>query len=108
MFHYNLQQGTPTQISKLAADGSVDFAIATEALDLFSDLIMMPCYKWNRCIIVPKNHPLSNISNVSLTDIAKYSIITYVFGFTGRSKLDDAFHSQGLTPKVVLLQLMRM
>jgi LysR family cys regulon transcriptional activator len=96
-----LQQGTPTQISKLAADGSVDFAIATEALDLFSDLIMMPCYKWNRCIIVPKNHPLSNISNVSLTDIAKYSIITYVFGFTGRSKLDDAFHSQGLTPKVV-------
>ena len=49
----------------------------------------------------PKNHPLSNISNVSLTDIAKYSIITYVFGFTGRSKLDDAFHSQGLTPKVV-------
>ena len=49
-----LQQGTPTQISKLAADGSVDFAIATEALDLFSDLIMMPCYKWNRCIIVPK------------------------------------------------------
>ena len=96
-----LQQGTPIQISKLAADGSVDFAIATEALDLFSDLIMMPCYKWNRCIIVPKNHPLSDISNVSLTDIAKYSIITYVFGFTGRSKLDDAFHSQGLTPKVV-------
>ena len=96
-----LQQGTPTQISKLAADGSVDFAIATEALDLFSDLIMIPCYKWNRCIIVPKNHPLSNISNVSLTDIAKYSIITYVFGFTGRSKLDDAFSSHGLTPKVV-------
>tara|TARA_B100002019_G_scaffold121884_1_gene104833 strand:- start:376 stop:1350 length:975 start_codon:yes stop_codon:yes gene_type:complete len=96
-----LQQGTPIQISKLAADGSVDFAIATEALDLFSDLIMMPCYKWNRCIIVPKNHPLLDISNVSLNDIAKYSIITYVFGFTGRSKLDDAFHSQGLTPKVV-------
>ena len=27
--------------------------------------------------------------------------MTYVFGFTGRSKLDEAFQSRGLTPKVV-------
>ena len=27
------------QISEMAADGTVDFAIATEALELFSDLI---------------------------------------------------------------------
>ena len=26
--------------------------------------------------------------------------MTYVFGFTGRSKLDEAFQSEGLTPKV--------
>jgi LysR family cys regulon transcriptional activator len=27
--------------------------------------------------------------------------VTYVFGFTGRSQLDDAFIAQGLVPKVV-------
>ena len=27
--------------------------------------------------------------------------MTYVFGFTGRSKLDDAFYEHGLSPKVV-------
>ena len=37
----HMHQGTPTQIAEMAADGSVDFAIATEALDLFSDLVMM-------------------------------------------------------------------
>lgn len=97
----HMHQGTPMQISQLAADGTVDFAIATEALDLFSDLIMMPCYKWNRCIIVPRGHPLSAISKISLQDISKFPIITYVFGFTGRSKLDEAFQKEGLNPKVV-------
>jgi LysR family cys regulon transcriptional activator len=97
----HMHQGTPMQISELAADGSVDFAIATEALELFSDLIMMPCYKWNRSIIVPKGHPLTKEPQLTLESIAKYPIVTYVFGFTGRSKLDDAFLDHGLMPKIV-------
>jgi len=97
----HMHQGTPLQISEKAADGTVDFAIATEALELFSDLIMMPCYRWNRCILVPRNHPLATIDQVTLEQVAKYSIVTYVFGFTGRSKLDEAFAEQNLEPKVV-------
>jgi LysR family cys regulon transcriptional activator len=96
-----MHQGTPMQISELAADGTVDFAIATEALELFSDLIMMPCYKWNRAIIVPKDHPLAQLSSITLDDVAQHPIVTYVFGFTGRSKLDEAFMERGLAPKVV-------
>ena len=97
----HMHQGTPLQISEKAADGTVDFAIATEALELFSDLIMMPCYRWNRCILVPKDHPLALLEQVSLQQVAKYSIVTYVFGFTGRSKLDEAFAKQNLDAKVV-------
>ena len=97
----HMHQGTPMQISELAADGTVDFAIATEALELFSDLLMMPCYRWNRCIVVPRGHPLTEIESLSLEDVANYPIVTYVFGFTGRSKLDDAFYDHGLSPKVV-------
>lgn len=97
----HMHQGTPIQISEMAADGTVDFAIATEALELFSDLIMMPCYKWNRSIVVPEGHPLTQVSELTLEDVARYPIVTYVFGFTGRSKLDDAFLSRGLSPKVV-------
>lgn len=97
----HMHQGTPVQISEMAADGTVDFAIATEALELFGDLIMMPCYKWNRSIIVPEGHPLTLLSELTLEDVARYPIVTYVFGFTGRSKLDDAFMAKGLSPKVV-------
>lgn len=97
----HMHQGTPIQISEKAADGTVDFAIATEALDLFSDLLMMPCYRWNRCVLVPRDHPLAGCSNLTLEQVAAHQIVTYVFGFTGRSKLDDAFKEKNLTPKVV-------
>ncbi|CAH0990203.1 HTH-type transcriptional regulator CysB [Sinobacterium norvegicum] len=97
----HMHQGTPMQIAELAADGTVDFAIATEALELFADLVMMPCYRWNRCVLVPKDHPLAKIEKISLEDIAAHPIVTYVFGFTGRSKLDEAFLDKGLSPKVV-------
>jgi LysR family cys regulon transcriptional activator len=97
----HMHQGTPMQISEMAADGTVEFAIATEALELFSDLVMMPCYRWNRCILVPRDHPLTQTSRLSLEDVAAHPIVTYVFGFTGRSKLDEAFIERGLVPKVV-------
>ncbi|MDG1206538.1 MAG: HTH-type transcriptional regulator CysB [Pseudomonadales bacterium] len=97
----HMHQGTPVQIAEMAADGGVDFAIATEGLDLFGDLVMMPCYRWNRCIVVKKDHPLAQLGSVGLADVAEYPLVTYVFGFTGRSKLDEAFLREGLAPKVV-------
>lgn len=97
----HMHQGTPMQIAEMAAEGSVDFAIATEALDQFSDLVMMPCYRWNRAIVVPKKHPLAQLSKLTIDEVAKYPIVTYVFGFTGRSRLDEAFIDKGLMPKIV-------
>lgn len=100
----HMNQGTPVQIAEMAASGKVDFAIATEAMELFNDLIMMPCYRWNRSVLVPKGHPLVDVvakkGKLELEDIAKHPIVTYVFGFTGRSHLDDAFKQHSLTPKI--------
>jgi LysR family cys regulon transcriptional activator len=98
----HMHQGTPMQIAEMAAKGTVDFAIATEAMEFFEDLVMLPVYHWNRSIVVPCDHPLRDENPLTLEAIAEYPIITYVFGFTGRSRLDDAFNAHGLTPNVVL------
>ncbi len=95
-----MSQGTPAQISDAAAKGEADFAIATESLHLYNDLVMLPCYHWNRSIIVRKDHPLARKQDLTITDIAKYSLVTYVFGFTGRSELDAAFEKAGVEPKI--------
>jgi len=99
--HLHMHQGTPMQIAEMAAKGTADFAIATEAMELFEDLVMLPVFHWNRSIVVPCDHPLRDIQPLTLEAIAEYPIVTYVFGFTGRSRLDDAFNTHGLTPNVV-------
>ena len=97
----HFHQGTPVQIAEMAIAGEVDFAIATEALELYEDLALLPCYRWNRSIIVPRGHPLCDVRPLTLAAVAEHPIVTYVFGFTGRSRLDAAFSAQGLTPEVV-------
>ncbi len=48
----HMHQGSPTQIAEAVSKGNADFAIATEALHLYDDLVMLPCYHWNRSIVV--------------------------------------------------------
>ncbi len=95
-----LHQGSPTQIAEMAASGDVDFAIATEAIEEFDELVMMPCYLWNRCALVPAGHPLAASGPLTIETLAEYPLVTYVFGFTGRSQLDDAFRAAHLRPTV--------
>lgn len=98
----HMQQGTPAQIADMAARGSVDLAIATEAMDQYGELTVLPCYRWNRVILVPDGHPLlERKEQITLGDLAEWPLVTYVFGFTGRSQLDAAFRARDLHPRVV-------
>ena len=97
----HMNQGTPEQIARLAENGEVEFAIATEGLEHFNNLIMMPCYRWTRTIVVPNGHPLASNQSVTLRDVAAQPLVTYVFGFTGHSRLDEAFLAAGYKPNIV-------
>ncbi|MCH8552742.1 MAG: HTH-type transcriptional regulator CysB [Natronospirillum sp.] len=97
----HMHQGTPMQIAEMAANGTADFAIATEAMEHFHDLVMLPCYRWNRSIIVPRDHELAQKTSLTLEDIGSHPLVTYVFGFTGRSKLDEAFQTHNIQPRTV-------
>ena len=97
----HMNQGPPEQIARLAENGEVEFAIATEGMEHFNNLIMMPCYRWTRAIVVPNDHPLASKPAITLYDVAEQPLVTYVFGFTGHSRLDEAFATAGLRPNVV-------
>ncbi|QZN97643.1 HTH-type transcriptional regulator CysB [Symbiopectobacterium purcellii] len=97
----HMHQGSPTQIAEAVAKGTADFAIATEALHLYDDLIMLQCYHWNRAVVVKPDHPLATKKDITIEELAAYPIVTYTFGFTGRSELDTAFNRAGLTPRIV-------
>lgn len=98
----DIHQGNPTQVSEMALSGVADIAIATEAIERFPDLIMLPCYEWNHCVITPPGHPLIEQRPLTLKAITQYPIVTYDFAFAGRSKINKAFEARGLKPNVVL------
>jgi len=49
---------------------------------------------------VPKNHPLAQQKKLTLKTLADYPLVTYISGFTGRAKVDEAFVKAGLEPKI--------
>ena len=100
-----LHQGNPRQVAEQTANGDADIGIATEALTEFPDLVTLPCYDWNRVVLVPKGHPLAGVKKLTLEAIARYPIVTYDFAFTGRSQTNAAFAEKALTPNVVLTAL---
>ena len=100
-----LHQGNPLQVAEQTLRSEVDVGIATEALATFPDLVTLPCYEWNRCVLVPRGHPLTEVVPLTLPALARYPIITYDFAFTGRSQINAAFDAEGIVPNVVLTAL---
>jgi LysR family transcriptional regulator, cys regulon transcriptional activator len=98
----HLHQGTSEQIAEMARLDRIDFAIATGSHDLFSQLVLLPWYRWHRCIVVPKEHPLATVKKPTLAQLAQFPIVTYVFSLTGPSSLQEIFAAAGLTPDVAL------
>lgn len=99
---FHLHQGTSEQIAQMAELDRVDFAIATGSRDLFSRYVLLPWYQWYRRIIVPSGHPLAQVKQPTLAQLAAYPIVTYVFSFSGPSSLHEVFASAGLRPNVAL------
>ncbi len=100
--HLSLQQGSPPQLAEMVTGGDADIAIATESLALYPQLLALPGYSWNHCVVVPSRHPLTRVPRLALEDIARYPIITYDAAFTGRSHIDAAFAARELKPDIVL------
>lgn len=98
-----LHQGSPKQIAQMLITGEADVGIATEALADHPQLLAMPCYRWTHSVVVPPEHPLLALGRpIALADLARFPIITYESGYTGRTHIDEAFAKAGLAPDVVL------
>ena len=100
-----LHHGNPTQVAEHTVRGDADVGIATESLATYGDLVTLPCYQWNRCVLVPRGHPLSKVQPLTLAALARHPIVTYDQSFTGRSQINAAFDTAGLVPNVVLSAL---
>jgi LysR family cys regulon transcriptional activator len=97
-----LHQGTAEQIAELVASNRVDFAIASGSHALFPDLVLLPCYEWDRIVLVPDGHELAQSKEpMSIEMLSRFPLVTYVFSLTGESSFKKAFNEKNLEPDVV-------
>src|SRR6056297_465040 len=95
-----LHQGTSEQLADMVEAHQIDFAIATGGQDLFADLVMLLCYRWDRTILVPREHELARLDGpLTIDALARHPLVTYVFSFSGESSLKKAFAAEGLFPR---------
>jgi LysR family cys regulon transcriptional activator len=97
-----IHQGNPTQICEQVAAGEADLCVATERIAEHPALVALPCYQWNRCVVVKPRHPLLKVGPLTLEAVAQYPIVTYDFAFANRSMVNRAFEQRGLNLEVVL------
>ena len=99
----HLHQGSPRQVAEMLLSGEADLGVASEVLSDYAQLLALPCYRWTHSIVVPPGHELLDLDGpVSLAELARFPIITYELGYTGRTRIDEAFTGAGLTPDIVL------
>lgn len=97
-----LHQGAPDQVAQMVIDEVAEVGVATESLANFPELVTLPCYEWQHMLVLPTDHPLTLKERVTLEDIATEPLITYHPSFTGRMRIDQAFATRNLHPRIAL------
>ncbi len=98
----SLHQGAPHQVAQMVIDEVAEIGIATESLAAYGELVTLPCYEWQHMLVLPVDHPLCLKERLTLEDIAAEPLITYHPSFTGRTKIDQAFATRNLHPRIAL------
>jgi DNA-binding transcriptional LysR family regulator len=94
-------QASPEQLIDQLHAHKADIAICTEKVDEDAELVLKKCYEWHHAAVMPQDHPLST-GEITLERLASFPILTYSFGFTGRSNIEHAFKSVGLELDIIL------
>ncbi|MCL7422103.1 MAG: LysR substrate-binding domain-containing protein [Methylobacter sp.] len=94
-------QASPEQLIDQLHAHKADVAVCTEKVDEDAELVLKKCYEWHHAVVMPQDHALSE-GALTLERLASFPILTYSFGFTGRSNIEHAFAGEGLTLDIIL------
>lgn len=94
-------QASPEQLIDQLHTHKADIAICTEKVEEDADLVRQFCYEWHHAAVMPKNHPLCE-GEISIERLASFPILTYSFGYTGRSTIESALKEAGMELDIIL------
>jgi LysR family transcriptional regulator, cys regulon transcriptional activator len=98
----SIRQGNPDQIVQLVGAGRADLGLASAPTEETPMLVRLPCYRFRRCVLVTKRHPLLKKKRITLADMAAYPMINLDVSFASGVSVTSTFQAKGINPNVVL------
>jgi len=97
-----LQQGSERELLQQLHDEQVDLLVTTTLLRDLEGLEFIPCCQIPSKILVRPDHPLLLLSQITLSQLAAFPLITYPPGTHQRAQIEQQFNEQGIEPTILL------
>jgi len=99
----HLQPAADAELMELLTSGGVDLAVVSTAGAPPSGVIALPAYRWQRRVVVPKDHPLAALDREpTLEELAAQPLVSYDSSLKPESSLRRAFEAAGLQPQIAM------
>lgn len=97
----HIYQGGTQDTNKELNDGKLDVALVHDGEENFADKIQLPCFYWERCIVVPQRHPLTKVDKITFDILAQYPLLTHTSAGGKTNRVETIFKENGFTPEIV-------
>jgi DNA-binding transcriptional LysR family regulator len=97
-----IEQGHGSEVAQWVATRQVQLGISVLPPMLPGGLVTLPAMRLERCLVVPRGHPLLSIDKPSLADIARYRLVCYPPGHPSATRIRALFRECGLDPEIAV------
>lgn len=94
-------QSSGTRTNSDLDEGKLDFALVHEGENGFVDKIHLPCFYWQRCVVVPKSHSLARKESINFDILAQYPLLTHTSMGGDKNPILQKFKEHGFSPEIV-------
>jgi LysR family cys regulon transcriptional activator len=70
-----VMQGSAAQCRAAVLDGGANLLLVDD-LQEGSDLLMLPCFQWQRGLVLPKDHPLAKATSLTQAELVEFALVT--------------------------------
>jgi LysR family cys regulon transcriptional activator len=97
-----MRDGSPSQVVDMVMTGDIAIGIAVHKPPPMRDLVILPCRRSEKVVVVPRGHALVRKKRLTLADLAQYPLVTQEATSTTGQQLLRAFKTANLSPKLAL------
>jgi LysR family cys regulon transcriptional activator len=100
-----MRHADPSRIVDMVEAGMADLGVTSEDPAATRALVGLPCRRFQKVVIVPKNHALCRKKRITLKDLAQYPLVSYEPSFTAGYQVIEAFRKERLQPQTIVIAI---